>query len=127
MARHGPEPLNAHLLDLSGSKPIIGLRDTDTTAAEARVKAPEPSGTPQTTAYPDGVSFCDGNPRDHEDPREHPHHGPLIAMRAHRPYACHRRDGIMALQLTQVDDETPGLDFVADGEWPPLDLERSTN
>ncbi|PIM73012.1 hypothetical protein CTU88_04105 [Streptomyces sp. JV178] len=140
----GRELLNAHLLDLSGSKPIIGLGDTDTTAAEARVKATElrrfadeletladkvevsashePSGTPQMTACPAGVSFCDGNPRDHEDPREHLHHGPLIAMGAHRPYACQRRDGIMAFQLSQVDDETPGLDFVAGGHWPTLDL-----
>jgi hypothetical protein len=144
MGNDGRELLDARLLDFSGSEPVIGLGETDTDSAEARAKATElrrfadeleiladkvdvsssheqPRDT-ASTACPDGVSFCDGNPRDHEDPREHFHHGPFTAMGAHRPYAGRHGDGIMAFHLSQVNDETPGLDFVAGGDWPTLDL-----
>ncbi|GGZ21377.1 hypothetical protein GCM10010300_76390 [Streptomyces olivaceoviridis] len=142
----GRELLNAWLIDLSGSQPVIGLGETDTDAAEARVKATElrrfadkleiladkmdgsisheqPRDADSTTC-PDGVSFCTGDPIDHEDQREHIHHGPLIAMGAHRPYAGRHRNGIMAFHLSQVNDETPGLEFGAGGGWPTLDLEE---
>ncbi|MFF1679453.1 DUF6907 domain-containing protein [Streptomyces sp. NPDC058256] len=144
MGNDGQELLNTHLIDLSGSKPVIGLGGTDTTAAEARVKAKElrrfadeleiladkvdvstsqdQLRDPKMTACPDGVSFCDGSPRDHEDPREHFHHGPIMAMGAQRPYASQHTDGIMTFHLSQVNDETPGLDFVAGGDWPTLSL-----
>ncbi|MFD5483788.1 DUF6907 domain-containing protein [Streptomyces hawaiiensis] len=144
MGNDGRELLDARLLDFSGSEPVIGLGETDTDSAEAHAKAIElrrfadeleiladkvdvctsdeqPRDTERTTC-PDGVSFCDGDPGDHEDPREHFHHGPFTAMGAHRPYAGRHGDGIMAFHLSQVNGETPGLDFVAGGDWPTLDL-----
>ncbi|MEU0244910.1 hypothetical protein ABZ192_11370 [Streptomyces sp. NPDC006235] len=144
MGNDDRELLDARLLDLSGSDPVIGLGETDTDAIEARAKAKElrrfadalealadtmdastngepPNGS-DTTSCPDGVSFCTGDPADHEDANEHFHHGPFTAMGAHRPYAGRHRDGIMAFHLSQVNDEAPGLDFVAGGDWPTLSL-----
>jgi hypothetical protein len=142
----GRDLLDARLLDFSGSNLVIGLGETDTDAAEARAKAKElrkfaddletlartidastsgeqPS-TPDTASCPDGVPFCTGEPADHEDPTEQIHHGPSTAMGAHRPYAGRHRDGIMAFHLSQINDEAPGLAFVAGGDWPTLTLEE---
>ncbi|MET8027706.1 DUF6907 domain-containing protein [Streptomyces avermitilis] len=144
MGNDGQELLDARLLELSGSKPFVGLGEMDTNAAEARVKAAElrrfadeleiladkvdastsreQTRDPKTTVCPDDVSFCTGYPGDHEDPNKHLHHGPFTNMGAHRPYAGRHRDGIMTFHLSQVNDEAPGLDFVAGGDWPTLDL-----
>ncbi|KMS71092.1 hypothetical protein ACM01_28645 [Streptomyces viridochromogenes] len=144
MGNDGRELLDARLLDFSGSHPVIGLSETDTDAAEARVKATEfrkfaaeleiladkvdaitgreQPCEPERAVCPDGISFCTGDPADHEDPNEHFHHGPFTAMGTHRPYAGRHGDGIMAFQLSQVNDEAPGLDFVAGGDWPTLSL-----
>lgn len=84
----------------------------------------KPPSSPDTISYPDGVSSCTGDPADHEDPNEHLHHGPFTATGAHRPYAGRHGDGIMAFHLSQVNDEAPGLDFVAGGDWPALSLEE---
>nr|WP_217144174.1 hypothetical protein [Streptomyces sp. AC627_RSS907] len=146
MGNDGRELLDARLVDFSGSDPVIGLGGTDTDAAEARTKATElrrfaddletladrmdasaideQSSNPDTASCPDGVSFCTGHPADHEDPSEHIHHSPLTAMGAHRSYVDRHRDGIMAFHLSQINDEAPGLDFVADGGWPTLTLEE---
>ncbi|MGW6736297.1 DUF6907 domain-containing protein [Streptomyces sp. NPDC055013] len=144
MGNDNRELLDARLLDFSGSDPVIGLGETDTDAIEARSKAKElhrfadalealadtmdastngepPNGS-DTISCPDGVSFCTGDPADHEDPNEYFHHGPFTAMGAHRPYAGRRGDGIMAFHLSQVNGEAPGLDFVAGGDWPTLSL-----
>ncbi|MFF0136514.1 DUF6907 domain-containing protein [Streptomyces sp. NPDC005227] len=144
MGNDGRELLDARLLDLSGLDPVIGLGETDTCAAEARVKAMElrkfadaletladkmdvstsgeQPGNPDTASCPDGVSFCTGDPADHEDPNEHIHHGPFTAMGAHRPYAGRHGEGILAFHLSQVNHEAPGLDFAAGGDWPTLSL-----
>ncbi|MGW6904835.1 DUF6907 domain-containing protein [Streptomyces sp. NPDC054940] len=144
MGNDGRELLDARLLDFSGSDPVIGLGETDTDPAEARVKAAnfrkfadaletladkvdastssEQPSSSDTAPCPDSVSFCTGYPADHEAPNEHVHHGPFTAMGAHRPYAGRHGAGIMAFHLSQVNDETPGLDFVAGGDWPTLDL-----
>ncbi|MFB7114029.1 DUF6907 domain-containing protein [Streptomyces sp. NPDC056291] len=146
MGNDGKELLDARLLDFSGSEPVIGLGETDTGAAEARAKATdlrrfaddletladkldasisdEQQGNPVTTSCPDGVAFCTGHPADHKDPNEHYHRGPFTATGADRPYASQHRDGIMAFHLSQINDETPGPDFVAGGNWPALDLEE---
>ncbi|MGW1614910.1 DUF6907 domain-containing protein [Streptomyces sp. NPDC002285] len=146
LGNDGSELLDARLLDFSGSNPIIGLGETDTDAAGARAKAKElrkfaddleilanaidastsdekPS-TRNTASCPDGVPFCTGDPADHEDPTERFHHGPSIAMGAHRHYAGRHGDGIMTFHLSQVNDEAPGLAFVAGGDWPTLTLEE---
>ncbi|MFD4628453.1 DUF6907 domain-containing protein [Streptomyces sp. NPDC058284] len=140
----GRELLDARLLDFHGSETVICLGETDTDAVEARLKATElrrfadklefladkvnvsndheqPRST-EMTACPNGVSFCDGNPRDHKDPHERFHHGPLISMGAHRPYSSRHGEGIMAFHPSQINDETPRLVFVADGDWPTLSL-----
>ncbi|MFF5345366.1 DUF6907 domain-containing protein [Streptomyces althioticus] len=144
MGNDDRELLDARLLDFSGSDPVIGLGETDTDSIEARAKATElrrfadalealadtmdaftngePPSSSDTISCPDGVSFCTGDPADHEDPNEHLHHGPLTAMGAHRPYAGRHGDGIMTFHLSQVNDEPPGLDFVAGGDWPTLSL-----
>ncbi|MFE1961547.1 DUF6907 domain-containing protein [Streptomyces sp. NPDC059479] len=144
MGNDGRELLDACLIDFSGSKPVIGLGETDTSAADARIKATElrrfadeleiladkvdlstnreQLRDPETTACPDGIPFCTGYPGDHKDPNERLHHGPFTAMGAHRPYAGRHGDGIMAFHLSQVNDETPGLDFEADGGCPTLSL-----
>lgn len=146
MGNDGRELLDARLLDFSDSQPVIGLGETDTDAAEARAKAQdfrkvaddletladmmdattssEQPSNPDIASCPDGVSFCTGDSKDHKDPNEHYHHGPLTAMGAHRSYAGQHGDGIMAFRLSQINDETPGLDFVADGGWPTLSLEE---
>ncbi|MFG2368517.1 DUF6907 domain-containing protein [Streptomyces mirabilis] len=138
--------MDAWLLDLSGSDPVIGLGETDTDATEARAKAKElrkftdaletladtmdastggeQPGNPDIASCPDGVSFCTGDPTGHRNPDEHIHLGPFIAMGTRRPYAGRHRDGIMAFQLSQINEETPGLDFVAGGDWPTLTLEE---
>ncbi|WEH18402.1 hypothetical protein [Streptomyces sp. VNUA24] len=82
----------------------------------------EQPDNPEVTSCPDGVSFCTGDPADHEDPNERIHHGPFTAMGAQCPYAGRHGDGIMAFHLSQVNDGRPGLDFVAGGDWPTLDL-----
>ncbi|MEU8700327.1 hypothetical protein AB0C61_22200 [Streptomyces sp. NPDC048680] len=146
MGNDGRELLDARLLDFSDSQPVIGLGETDTDAAEARAKAQdfrkfaddletladmmdattssEQPGIPDVASCPGGVSFCTGDSEDHKDPNEHYHHGPLTAMGARRSYAGQHGDGIMAFHLSQINDETPGLDFVADGGWPTLPLEE---
>lgn len=76
------------------------------------------SAAPAATC-PDGVPFCDGAPAVHSDWREHIHQGPPTAM--HGSY-CDSPDGIMTFGLAQWHDDEPGIEFVADGSWPTLDL-----
>lgn len=146
MGNDGSELLDARLLDFSGSNPVIGLGQTDTDAAEARSKATElrrfadgletladsldtatsdeQSSNPDTASCPDGVSFCTGHDADHEVPSEHTHLGRLTAMGTHRLYADRHEQGLMAFQLSQSNDQAPGLDFVAGGDWPTLNLQQ---
>ncbi|MGW1881504.1 hypothetical protein [Streptomyces sp. NPDC001970] len=39
-------------------------------------------------------------------------------------YAGQHRDSVMAFHLSQINDKAPGLDFVAGGDWPTLNLEE---
>ncbi|MFD0314683.1 DUF6907 domain-containing protein [Streptomyces flavalbus] len=77
---------------------------------------------PDVANCPDGVPFCTGHPADHKNPTEHFHRGPITGMGAGRAYADRHSDGIMAFHLVQINDETPGLDFEAGGDWPTLAL-----
>lgn len=76
---------------------------------------------PDNWVCPDGVPWCEGDPEDHADPREHHHSGPSTRMDGSY---LQIRDDLMVFHLIQWNDAEPRLMFQADGTWPELDLKQ---
>ncbi|MGW2258983.1 DUF6907 domain-containing protein [Streptomyces sp. NPDC001780] len=73
-------------------------------------------GIPAPTACPGGRRWCEGRPADHSDPREQIHQGPDHFI------TVFDGERVLEFQLTQWDDDAPGLTVQGSGQADVLDL-----
>lgn len=91
-------------------------------ATDEPVTESGPAATP--AACPDGITWCEGNPANHADPREHRHEGPEYGLTG--SYVDpHWNKSLVAFQIAQWDDDQPRLVFQSDGTWPDLGLSEA--
>ncbi|MEU2584518.1 hypothetical protein ABZ612_16480 [Streptomyces avermitilis] len=109
-ATFAPEPLTRRL-------PLNAEHTDGQSAGIDQLRQPQPA---EQTVCPDGVTFCDGRPDDHEVPGQHLHMGPITYLRG--PYVG-SNEGIAGFHLRQIDGEQPVMEFSGDGSWPELGLD----
>ncbi|MGW1278045.1 DUF6907 domain-containing protein [Streptomyces tsukubensis] len=77
--------------------------------------------TPPLPPCPDGVTFCDGDPQNHDRPGDHFHRG--------QPHAVTAPNGEVLNEITivQWDGEQIELEFQGSGSWETYDLVQVDN
>lgn len=101
--------------------PSLAAKTTYAGLADALSTALTQSGLEalKTAPCPDGRSWCTGAADDHDDPREHIHHGLEHSMSG--SYGLE----LMAAYLVQMNDDDVRLAFVSNRNWPDLDLDQA--
>lgn len=99
--------------------PELAAEFAETMAAILRGEQPDSS-----TACPDGVAWCEGDPLNHNDTDDHRHEGPEHKLNG--SYLCDPASGgIAAFQMAQWPDGEPHLVFQGSGLWADINLDQT--